>query len=37
MNGEELSTAEDFNKKNAEQQASERALAKLGIKEATDA
>lgn len=37
VNGEELSTAEDFNKKNAEQQASERALAKLGIKEATDA
>ena len=36
VNGEELSTAEDFNKKNAEQQASERALAKLGIKEVTD-
>ena len=36
VNGEELSTAEDFNKKNAEQQASELALAKLGIKEVTE-
>ncbi len=33
VNGEDLSTAEDFNKKNAEQQASEAALSKLGIKE----
>ncbi len=37
VNGEELSTAEDFNKKNAEQQASEVALAKLGIKESAEA
>jgi len=33
VDGEDLSTAEDFNKKNAEQQASEAALSKLGIKE----
>ncbi len=36
VNGEELSTAEDFNKKNAEQQASEAAIAKLGIKEVSE-
>lgn len=36
VNGEDLSTAEDFNKKNAEQQASEVALGKLGIKEGVE-
>lgn len=36
VNGEDLSTAEDFNKKNAEQQASEVALGKLGIKEGAE-
>ncbi len=36
VNGEELCTAEDFNKKNAEQQASESAIAKLGIKEISE-
>ena len=36
VNGEERCTAEDFNKKNAEQQASESAIAKLGIKEISE-